>query len=295
LAQLAFYSQRSSAIVTMAPKLPGKFDDISKAASGVLGDDFQTKGYQFKVKQGSNFGGASADVQVDYSADADVKTPTKITCKLPKPVPCMSGVSIDKLEVDKSGNYALETSLAKALHSVDGLKLDVKTDFAKKLNYSATFTGVKDAALKFETSHFEPATFTAEVLYGTGPAVVGAQLKGNGFVPAVGVSYTQGDIFASVLAKNKFQEFTLHGLYNAPANAKVAATYQQGGKDSGSWSVGCAAKATSDTNVKAKFDSKQVVSISLKKELAPKTNLFAGLSYNTTTAAMTYGAKLTIE
>ena len=69
----------------MAPKLPGKFDDISKTASSVLGDDFQCSGYQFKTKQKTNVGGGSAELAVDILQKGEVQTPAKLTFKFPKP------------------------------------------------------------------------------------------------------------------------------------------------------------------------------------------------------------------
>lgn len=281
----------------MAPKLPGKFDDISKAASGVLGDDFQTSGYQLKAKQGTNFLGASSDLTVDYAEKGDVKTPTKLSFKIPKPG--LDGFSVDKLEMDKSGSTKLETSLSKALHKVDGLKIEVKTNLAdavQNLAYAATFTGIADTSLKFETAQKDPAKFSLEVLRGVGPAVVGAQLKEGAAnpCPSVGVNYTHGDLFASCFAKNKFTEFTLHGLYNASKDLKVAATYQVGGKKNGSYGVGASTSLAKDLSAKAKFQD-GTVSVTVKKELAPKTNLFVGASCNTGFGDIKYGAKLSIE
>jgi len=281
----------------MAAKLPAKFDDVAKSASSVLGDDFQCSGFQLKAKQATNFGGATSDITVDYDGKADTKTPAKMSFKFPKPVPMLEGLAIDKFELDKKGVMKVESSLSKALHGVDGLKIEVKTDFGAKTTYGSVFTGYKDAMVKFETSHSAPTDFTVECLHARGSAVVGAQLKGTkNLCPSVAASYQHGDIFASVVAKEKFSEFTAHALYSLNANnAKLVATYQHGGKTSGSWTVGGSAGGLPmDMSAKAKFDG-SLVSMTVKKDLAKGTKLFCGLGYNLGDGNMTTGAKLSIE
>jgi len=280
----------------MAPKLPGKFDDISKTASSVLGDDFQCASFQMKAKQATNFGGATSDITVDYAPGADTKTPTKMSFKFPKPLPCLEGLAVDKLDFDKGGGIKMESSLGKALHGVDGLKVEVATDFGNLWKYSATYTGLKDTSVKFETNQSAPADFTAELMRGMGSSVIGAKLNGmSSFCPAMAVNYQSGDFFASVIAKNQFKEFTLHGLYSASADIKVAASFQQGGKTSGSWAVGGSAALATDLSGKAKFDSSNVISTTLKKDLAQGTKVFAGMSYSLNDGKIGYGAKLSIE
>jgi hypothetical protein len=55
----------------------------------------------------------------------------------------LEGLAIDKLHLDKNGVIKVEASLSKALHKVDGLKIEAKTDSAKTTSYHATFTGVE--------------------------------------------------------------------------------------------------------------------------------------------------------
>jgi len=278
----------------MAPKLPGKFDDISKTAASVLNDDFQCNGYQLKAKQATNFGGATSDVTVDYNAKGPVMTPAKMSFKFPKPVPMLEGLAIDKLDLDKNGGIKLESSLSKALHGVNGLKVEVKSDLKDALTCGTVYTGQQDLSLKFETSYAAPANFTLEALHGRGSAVIGAQLIGtNSLCPAMGASYQHGDIFASVIAKNQFSEFTLHGLYSMDA-IKVAASYQHGGKKSGAWAVGGSAGIGNDVTAKAKFDG-TTASLSLNKTLAKGTKFFGGVGYNVGDGNITTGAKLSIE
>jgi len=279
----------------MAAKLPGKFDDISKAASGVLGDDFQCDGFQMKAKQATNFSGATYDLTVDYAAGEAVKTPTKLSFKFPKPLTMLEGLAVDKLDLDKNGGIKMDSSLSKALHGVDGLKIEVKTDFGKALSYHATFSGHKDLSAKIETSHFAPTAFTLETLHGMGKCVFGFQLKGLASVcPSVGVNYQEGPFFVSLIAKEQFSEVTAHGLYTASKDLKLAATYQNGGKKSGAYSVGGSLALGKDVAAKAKFDGAKV-SMALNTQFAKGAKLFCGIAYETTKGDFSYGAKLSIE
>lgn len=301
----------------MAPKLPGKFDDIAKAASSVLGDDFQCDGYQVKAKQATNFGGATYDLTVDYAATKEVKTPTKLSCKFPKPVPMLEGLSVDKLDFDKNGVIKTETSLSTALHGVDGLKIELKTDFGKALTYHSTFTGLKDTLLKFETSHSAPADFTLEALHTAGPCVIGCQWNGAksyevapsffAKCASAGLSYQAGSLFASVIAKvptsaHRCSQINAHGLYTASKDFKLAATYQHGDLDclGGAYSVGGSLSVAGGVAAKAKVSGKMSygmdkVSVALTKELAKGAKLFCGIAYDIKKGERTYGAKLTIE
>jgi hypothetical protein len=281
----------------MAPKLPGKFDDISKTASSVLGDDYQCKDFQLKAKQKTNFAGATSDLQVDLFPKAgDCKTPAKLSFKFPKPLPFLEGLAVDKLDLTKDGKTQLECSLGKALHTVDGLKLEVKSDLKEQITYASTYTGINDLSLKLETKHFNPADFTAECLYGIGSSVIGVKMNGmKNPIPDVGANFQSGDMFASVLAKNQLAEFTGHGYYKVSADIKVAATYQHGGKNSGTWTVGGAAAINKETSAKAKFESNTTVSVGFKRDLAAGTTLLGGMNYNVSSGAMGYGAKLNIE
>jgi len=276
---------------------PAKFDDISKTAASVLNDDFQCKTFELKSKQVTKFAGATSELNVElFPKGSDVKTPAKFTFKIPKPFPMLDGVSIDKLELDKTGGFKLETSLGKALHTVDGLKIEVKSDLKNALTYASTYTGIADTTVKLETKHSAPTDFTAECVHGHGSAVIGAQFKGTtNLCPAVGVSFQQGDIFASVIAKNMFSEFTAHGLYKVSKDIKVAATYQQGGKTSGSWAIGGAASINKDLTAKAKVESTNKVSIAIKKDLVKGVTFLGGVNCGFDGSGMVYGAKINIE
>jgi len=281
-------------------KLPAKFDDVSKTAASLLGDDFQCKGYQLKTKQKTSategfHPGAHVELVTDvFPSTGDSKTPTKLSFKFPKPLAMLQGVSIEKFDLDKDGKYKMEVAVGKDLHGVDGLKLELKSDLSKDLTYHSTYTGMKDVAVKLDIKHFAPTDFTLECLHATGPVVVGAKLNGLG-VPNMGASFLSGDFFASILAKNTFSEFTGHGHYKVSNDMKVAATYQHGGKTTGSWAVGGSAAVGADTVAKAKFESNNTLSLAVKRSLAKGATLFAGLSYGLNNGQVGYGAKLAIE
>jgi len=280
----------------MAPELPKKFDDINKKAAGVFKDDFQTKDFSLVAKQKSNFLGASSEITVPVFPSAAPKLSFKIADLGVK------GVVIDKFELDKDGKAIVESSVSKALHSVDGLKLEVKSNFDSKdlsnltLGAASTYTGIANTSVKVDIKQIDdPTKFTVEASHTHGSAVVAAKFNGlDNLIPDVGVNYTAGDLFAAVVAKGQFTQFNVHALYQATAEAKVAATYQHGGKGGGEWAVGAAYQVAKDTSVKAKFESSQTASVALKKELAKGTTLFGGVAY-ALSGKVTYGVKIQIE
>jgi len=283
-------------------KLPGKFDDISKTAASVLNDDFQCKGFQLKSKQTTAqkdqfHSGGHVELVTDlFPSSGDAQTPTKLSFKFPKPFTFIEGVGIEKFDLEKDGKKKLEVLLSKALHGVDGLKLEVKSDLANELTYSSTYTGMKDISAKLEMKHSAPTDFTCELLHVTGPVAIGAKLNGlSNPVPTMGASVQQGDFFASLIAKNTFSEFTGHGHYKVSNDIKVAATYQHGGKTNGNWAVGGSAAVSKEITAKAKFASDNTLSVAFKKALAKGTTFIGGVSYGVNDGKIGYGAKLSIE
>jgi hypothetical protein len=287
--------------------VPGKFDDVSKTASSVLGDDYTCSGHQFKTKNKTDIiGGGSVELAVDLLAldkapKGDVLTPAKLTFKFPTPFVFLKGFAIDKLEMDKAGKAKLECSLGKALHKIDGLKIDVKSDFACKdpakqsLSYAAAYTGLKDAVVKVDAKQSALADTSVECLYGgIGGAVIAAKITGiSSLVPDVGVNYKFGKFFASCLAKNTFSEFTIHKHYQVSSDLQVAGTYQHGGKKSGTWCVGGTAALGSGVTGKAKFDG-SALSLGFKKSFG-KTTVLAGGSFNVANSNMTIGTRISAE
>jgi len=280
----------------MAAELPKKFDDINKKAAGVFKDDFQTKDFSLVTKQKINFCGASSEITAPVFPSAGVK----LSFKIPQLHDALKGVAVDKFDLDKDGKVAIESSIAKSLHGVDGLKLEVKSnidfkDFGNNtVGYTSTYTGIANTSVKIETKHDDPTNFTLEASHSAGSAVLAAQLNGLATLPNVGANYTAGDLFAAVVAKGQFSEFNVHAVYQATAEAKVAATYQHGGKKSGDWAVGAAYQVSKELSAKAKVESNQTASVAFKKALAKGTTLFGGVSY-AMDGKLTYGAKLQIE
>jgi len=285
----------------MAAKLPGKFDDISKTASSVLGDDFQ-KGFQLKTKQTTRnidswHQGAHCEFVTDlFPATGDCKTPTKLSFKFPKPFTMLEGIAVEKIDLEKDGKKKVEIAVGKELHGVAGLKLEVKSDLAQDLTYCSTYTAIKDVTVKFETKHFAPQDFTAEILNVQGPLAIGAKFNGMAnLCPSVGVNFVTGDLFASLIAKNTFSEFTGHAHYKVSNDIKVAATYQHGGKNNGTYAVASTVPIGFDVTAKAKFDSTNTLSFAFKRALAKGTTAFGGLTYGLNDGKIGYGAKLSVE
>jgi hypothetical protein len=283
--------------------LPSKFDDINKSASSVLGDDYQVKGHKLEVKQKTNFDGAVSTTTIEFANDG-IRTPGKLSWKFPK-LMGIGGFSVDKLEYDKDGKYKFECSVKKEMHGVNGLAVEVKSDFTDlaKMTKAFMYTGIKDALIKVEARPMGGADmikdFNLECLYGIGGAVVGAKFKGLN-PPDVGVNFAKGDMFGSVIAKSTFSEFVGHCAYTVNKDIKVAGTYTQGGKSSGAWTVGGQTKIGADITAKAKLGCKTLaepdfLSFGVKKPLVQGLVLTAGGQHAFKDGKTTYGLKLNVE
>jgi len=283
--------------LAMASKLPGKFDDISKTGSSVLGDDYQVKGFKFEAKQKTNFEGAVATVLVESGGAKDAcKTPAKLTWKFPKPLG-LAGFAVDKLEYDKDGKYKLECSVTKEMHTVDALKIEAKNDLVNHdaTSVGLTYSGIKDASIKFETKPLQlDKGGTLECLYGTGSTIFGAKFTGVK-IPDVGASIATGDLFASVMTKKELSEFTGHLYYKAPKDVKVVATGTGTLSGINSWAVGGVASVGAGVTAKAKLESGMKLSAGCKKEISKGLTVVAGASYGVTSGDMTYGLKMNVE
>jgi len=290
------------------PKLPGKFDDICKMGKSALDDDYKTKGYQFEAKQKTNFDGAVSTVTVDFQ-QTGVFTPAKLSWKFPK-LFGIAGLAIDKFEYDKEGKMKLECAMKQDLHRVDELTLEAKSDCkdASNATVGLTYTGLKNALVKFETKLTKPTNFmnfTGECLYGVGPIVIGAKFKRDK-IPDVGVNFAQGNLFASIMAKKTWTEGKLmsgqseihvyhgHLLYNVTPDIALVAT----GTNQGAWTVGGSAKicksfCDSGISAKAKIDNEMVASVSFKMNPVKGTTATLGGSYGE--KEQTIGVKLALE
>jgi len=295
------------------PKLPGKFDDLPKTASGVFGDDFQISGYQFAAKQKTALDGAVATTTVDIVPSKEkeaVRTIGKLSWKFPKPFG-IAGFSLDKVEFDKKGTYKIETSITKDMHKIDALSLTTASDQGKEkeTKIGLTYTGIKDLQVKLDAKPlaFKPDDVNFECMYGVGAIIMGMKFAGPSLDKAVtGMSFTSGSFFGSLIAKKKFKDLTVHGLYTSSKDMKVACTSSyvvgQAPKDV---KLGLALafagkhhgvlKLKAETTVGAIATPK--LSASIKKELVKGMTVIAGGTYSlgTSGGSKTYGCKLSIE
>jgi len=271
---------------------PTKFDDIPKVATEVLADDYQVSGYVLKAKQKTTWSGAVLSTQVDLLSDDKCATPSKLTWKLPAPFGCPA-MSVDKLEMDKGGKYKLEASLDKAC---PGMKLDCKSDLAdlNKAFIGCTYTGIKNLQVKMEHKLVKPMDFTGEVTYACPVAVCGMKFTSavlSGGLPDFGVRMFKGPMFASIMAKEKLSVYTAHCMYQATPEVKLAATYQHGGKGSGSGSLAISCKGL----YKVKVSQDQTVCCSVKHSVTKGFTVLAGAKYGVAKGDLSYGLQLSVE
>lgn len=269
--------------------MPVKFDDIAKVATEVLHDDYQTDGYTLKAKQKTAYSGAVVTTQIDFFKDG--ATPAKLSWKIPVQYGSVKGLSIDKLELDRSGKYKLEASADQVYH---GVKLEYKSnilDFQKD-SVGCTYTGSKDTQVKFECPVWNPAEFKSEVTHTYKVATVGLKLNSSilqGGYPDFGLRVLDGPFFCSLLANEK--ERKLNAFYKASSDIKCAATYQQGGKANGAFTVGIVYKDL----YKAKVANDQSISFSAKHSIAKGFTFLGGGSYKIKDGKYTMGLQLSIE
>mmetsp|Transcript_18041 Transcript_18041/g.32184 ORF Transcript_18041/g.32184 Transcript_18041/m.32184 type:complete len:275 (+) Transcript_18041:72-896(+) len=272
---------------------PVKFDDIPKVSKSILDDDYQVSGYQLVGKQKTNFDGAVSTLTVDVLPGQPVVTPAKVSLKFPKPLGIV-GFPIDKLEMDKSGKFKLEVSMSKDMHQVPDLVIDAKCDpfNLAKATKGLTYSGIKDTLIKVETKPMSPMDFTFEATKTMGLATVGMKCAGVG-TPDLGIRMASGPYFASLVAKEKLKTFTTNVFYKVSDDLKLAATYTQGGKASGSYTAGLAYSLAKGTSVKAKIAQDMAVCASVKHELAKGMTAIAGCKY--AGGKTTYGLKLSLD
>lgn len=275
---------------------PVKYDDLPKASNEVLNDDYQTSGYLLKAKQKTNWDGAVVTTAIDLFPGKDpVQTPAKITFKLPKPFG-INGLSVEKLEVDKAGKFKFEAVADKGLHKVPDLKLEAKSDLVDLAKATAgfTYTGVANTLVKFETRTAAPQFFTLEVTQEIQNATVGVKLTGV-TNQEVGLRIDNGGVTAALIAKEKLSVFTAHGFFKANNDLKLAASYEHGGKKSGSLSAGLAYTVKEGTLLKAKVQQDGVVSASVKHTVSKGFTVIAGGKFDAQNGKHTYGLQLSVE
>jgi len=273
---------------------PVKFDDIPKTANEVLNDDYTTSGYQFKAKQKTSWDGAVISTVVDlWPAKDSCMTPAKLTWKLPTPLG-FSGISIDKLEMDKAGGLKLEAVSDKVY---PGLKVNCKSDLKdiNKITAGCTYTGLKDTQLILDTKATSPKDFTCEVSRTQGPATFGLKCTAATLTsPDIGVRLTNGPMFASLVAKEKLGSFAATCHYKATPDIRCAACYTYGGKADGNFAVGLAYQMKKDLLVKAKVQQDQSISITAKNTITKGFSVLGGCKYDAS-GKLSYGLTLSVE
>lgn len=280
---------------TFAAMPPVKFDDISKTAAEVLNDDFKTSGYEFKAKQKTSWDGSVVTSTIDlFPQKSDVKTPAKLTWKLPTPLKA-TGFSIDKLEMDKGGKFKLEASSDKVYPK---LKVDAKSDLTDpaKIVAGCTYSGFPGTLLKFETTPLNPQAFTAEVTQIAGEATLGAKFGlSNITAPDLGARFSRGPFFSSLMVKEKLKAITAHASYQVMPELRCAATADYGGKKSGQFGFGLAYDVIKGTKLKLKVQHDQTICASVKHDVAKGFTVLAGAKFDNQKKDYSYGLSLSIE
>lgn len=274
--------------------MPAKFDDIIKVSKEVLDDDYKTAGYQFKAKQKTSFDGAVISTDVDLWGKDSVVTPAKLTWKLPKPFG-YNFVSVDKLELDKSGNLKLEAISDKVY---PGLKVKCTSDLkdTAKITAGATYTGLKDTQVIVDAKVVDPGALTCEITHTQGMATVGLKVSGGNFqAPDVALGLTSGPLFMGVMAKEKFGAFTVAAHYKASPELRCAANYNYGGKANGNCALGATYTGLKDLTLKAKIQQDTSLSFSLKNTSIKGFAPMCGVKWDAKTSKMSFGLQLSIE
>jgi len=262
---------------------------------GVLSDNFQTSGFQFKARKKTSFDGAVLTSTVDlFPSKGSCVTPAKLTWKLPKPLG-FSAFCIDKLEMDKGGKYRLDLSTDKVY---PGLKLECKSDLAHFSNMIAgcAYTGLKDTQIKVETKATKPQDFTCEVTHTVG--IMTCMIKcgmASLISPDVSVRFLSGNFVGLLFAKERFSVCITQCSYKLSNELTCAAAVEYGGKKSGNFSVGVSYDVKKGTVLKAKVQQDQSLHCSLRHSLAKGFTMIAGGKCDTKKGDYTYGLQISIE
>mmetsp|Transcript_11574 Transcript_11574/g.31106 ORF Transcript_11574/g.31106 Transcript_11574/m.31106 type:complete len:271 (+) Transcript_11574:93-905(+) len=270
--------------------MPVKFVDIPKEAASILNDDYVVSGYVFKTKQKTSWAGAVLSSQVDLFASDKCATPAKLAWKLPSPFGCKF-FDIDKLEMDKGGSVKLEASSEKA-HS--DVKIECKADLAdfSKLTVCSTYTGMKDAQVKFECKATNPLDFVCEATYAMGKATCGVKFSAKAGLPDFGIRFLSGPMFCSLLCKDKLGTVSAAGLYKANSDLNCAATYDHSlAKGNGKLTMGVVYQGL----YKVKISQDQTVCCSAKHSIAKGFSLLFGAKYGIADGNVSYGCQVSIE
>lgn len=294
---------------------PVKFGDVEKVAKDVLDEDHHVKGFQLKNKAKTNWDGAVVTTTMDLGAhhvnekgllqklEAKLEgvkpthTPTKLSWKFPSPFG-IKGFSIDKLELSPEGKYKMETSFTEGSHTVKDLKVEAKSDLVNlpKSTVHCTYTGIKDTFIMMDTTPMSMDKSSIEVSRAFGPATVATKIALASYMaPDFGCRFLHGPFFGALKCLDKFSTYTAFCMYKASPVLSVAATYQYGGKASGSGGVGVQYQANADTRVKAKVLLDQSVLCTVKHAFAKGFTVLGGFKYNVAKGDSSYGLQVSIE
>merc|ERR1712032_629803 len=159
------------------------------------------------------------------------------------------------------------------------------------------YTGIPDTQIKFETKVATPQDFTFEITRSAGKnATLG--LKGdmaNITCPELGIRLAQGCFFGSFFTKKQLSVYTAHAYYKALPELKIAGTYEHGGKDSGSCSLGVLYDLSAQTKLKAKVLHDKSIHTAVKHEVAKGFTTLFGAKWHSGEGSFRYGLQVSIE
>merc|ERR1712039_134943 len=185
----------------------------------------------------------------------------------------------------------------KDMHQVKDLVIDVKHDLVSNdsAKLGLTYTGIPDALIKCEVSKAKPEEFTADVLYGFGPSVLGTKISGMKKKPEFAINFASGPFFGALSSKDQLKDVIGHGYYKLSDKATISGTFETSKMAAiGKWSVGGVFLPGYGVAAKAKLESGMNVTVGLKKALAKGFTVTAGGSYSGK-GPMKYGMKVVVE
>jgi len=272
-------------------------DAIAKPVTDILNKGYTTSGCQFKIKAKTSLNDAAVKAVVDVS-DTNVG---RLKWAVPKPFG-LEKVSIDKLEFDSAGAVNTEVTSTVA----NGCSLQLKTELNELKNVlknfkevgdtavGVTYTGIADTTIKVETKLADPAQFEAELTRTFNATTVAVKCEGTR-VPDVGLSHTQGPL-QLVLKANQLSNLTCLGSYELDKDTQLATSCVLRGSESGAVSVGFQHQMAGGWALKAKMESDNSVSASLKHSVDGLTLLTgARFSPNSSQAGWGFGFQCTVE
>lgn len=248
-----------------------KFSDISKPSKDLLNDDYSS-GTTLKVKSKAGPVGVTIESDRDSLGAISSKIGTKFS---------YAGLSFDKLQFKADGSNVLETSLVPC----PGCKMTFKSNKGADLGFEYTkggftSTGTFDVLGMSKISASTCGSVSpginlgADLSYGLSGKMAGLSSYN------VGASYASGPLFASATTASKLSQVNVGLLYKVNSDLSLASsTSHSGSSMCNIMAVGGAYTGLSQVGtVKAKLDSKGVISATLVKDLAPKVSLTASVA-----------------